>query len=94
MQGDTCSENAIDLRHIVAVAQNLDDNDFHPDRDVTIDVKNFTDSQMELVEADLEKSQTPEKVQRSMKLLRTVRNQMLTNKYGPDSVIGYKMQKF
>lgn len=91
MQGDTCAGNAIELKHIVAVASNVtDENDLKPEHDLTIEIIHFTDNQLELIEADLKKSQTLETVQRSMNILRIVRNGLLNyERYGPNWVIRY-----
>lgn len=86
MQGDTCQENAIDLKHIVGVGLNREVDE--SDHDITIDIKYFDDNQLGLIEADLNKTQTPERVQRSMTSLRIIRDAMKNrNEFGPDVVI-------
>lgn len=88
MQGDTCAGNPIKLKHIVAVASNVTENDLKPEHDLTSQISYFTDNQLELIEADLKKSQTPETVQRSINILRIVRNGLLNHeKYGSDTVL-------
>lgn len=88
MQGDTCQQNAIKFKRIVAVALNVNENDVDTNRDLTDEVEHFTDNQFTWIEADLRRSQTPEKVQRSMKFLRTIRNGMTNDQiFGRDTVI-------
>lgn len=88
MQGDTCQQNAIKFKHIVAVALNVSENDVDTNRDLTDEVEHFTEQQFAWIEADLRRYQEPEKVQRSMKFLRTIRNGMMNNEiFGRDAVI-------
>lgn len=88
MQGDTCTKNAIDLKHMVAVAININEDDVDANKDSIIEVKYFNDNQMELIEADLNKYQTSERVQQSIKLLRIIRNGLTTGRrFGSETVI-------
>lgn len=74
MQGDTCTKNKIDLKHIVAVANNLSDEEINEKYGVARDIPGteieFTDDQFKLIETDLNKHHSSEKVQHAMKILR------------------------
>lgn len=72
MQGDTCTKNAIELKHMVAVAMKLNEDDVHENFDLTSIVRYFGQNDLGLIEADLNKYQTLERIQRSMKLLRII----------------------
>lgn len=76
LQQDTCTKNRINLRQILETA-------FVSDVEEKLAKKNeksylsnllFTENELKIVETELSKSLTPEKVQNAMKLLRGFQN--------------------
>lgn len=71
LQGDTCTQNNIDVMHVVAVATNKTYGEivekFNAKGWIELD---FTDDQWRVVEADLNKYHSAEKVQHTIKILR------------------------
>lgn len=74
MQGDTCTKNKIDLKHIVAVANNKSDEEiiekYGAARDMPGTEVEFTNDQLKVIEADLNKHHPSAKVQHAMKILK------------------------
>lgn len=71
LQGDACTENGIDLMHIVAVANNKTDEEVITKyNEGVMPALNFTDEQMKVIEADLIKYHSPEKAPHAMTILR------------------------
>lgn len=75
LQGDTCTKNSIDLIHIVAVANNKSDEEvitkYNKGMMPAID---FTNDQLKIIEADLNKYHSSEKTQHAMTILRGFQN--------------------
>lgn len=74
MQGDTCTTNNIDFKHIIAIGYNISEADvktmygdvrYLPDTAIT-----FTEDQLKAIEAHFNKYHSSERVQRTMKILR------------------------
>lgn len=71
LQGDTCTKNAIDLKYIVGVAYRINDEDeLNKKYRNFVRTPNFSGKQLEVIDADLNKHFTLEKVQHAMKILR------------------------
>lgn len=71
LQGDTCTTNSIDAKHIRAVATNRTYEDVGAEhKEVGFVPLQYTDDQLNLVEADLNQHHSSEKVQHAMKILR------------------------
>lgn len=88
MQGDTCRQNAIEFKRIVAVAQNINENDVDTNLDLTDELEEFSEHQLAWVEADLQRTQSPERAERAMKFLRVMRDGMISHQiFGRDTVI-------
>lgn len=72
LQGDTCTKNAIDLKHIFVVAFNSDVEDKRAKNSDDSSASNilYTENELKVIETELSKTLTPEKVQNAMKILR------------------------
>lgn len=72
LQGDTCTKNKIDLKHIVAVATNKSDEEINEKykNGENISIKDFTNVQWDAIETDLSKNHSSDKVENAMKILR------------------------
>lgn len=71
LQGDTCKKNAIDLKHIftVAFSSDVDDKTAQNTDENSSSKLLFTENELKIVETELSKTLTPEKVQDAMKIL-------------------------
>lgn len=76
MQGDTCTEDNIDVMHIIAIATGKTDEETLAKykRGETLSLLNLTNDQLKLIEADLKSDHLSEKVQNAMKILRGFRS--------------------
>lgn len=74
-QGDTCTKNSIDLRHIIAIATNKSDEEIIAKyNDGDSESLDLTDDQLKAVEVDLSKKHSAEKVERVSKIIRGLRD--------------------
>lgn len=85
LQGDTCEKNHIDLLRIFGTAFMSDVEDKISGKSGTNQkpsVSNllFTNKELEVIETELSKTLTPEKVQNAMKLLRAFQNESVEDK--------------
>lgn len=88
MKGDTCRENAIELKRIVAFAKNVNESEVDANQDLTDEIELFTENQFTAIEWNLGRSQTPETVERSMTILHTLQNGLKNHQeFGSDTVI-------
>lgn len=69
VQQNTCTKNAIDLKHMVVVAFQINEKDVHDQTDLMYEIKKCSEYQLHLIEADLIKHHAPHKVQHAMKIL-------------------------
>lgn len=75
LQGDTCVKNRIDLMRILITAFTSDvEEKIHTNERSSIANLLFTEKELEVIEAELGKTLTPEKVQNAMKVLRGFQN--------------------
>lgn len=74
IQGDTCTKNSVDLKHISTVAVNNSERYNNATNDAAKDTEAmkiiFTDSELQVVETELSKYLEPEKVQRALTFYR------------------------
>lgn len=72
LQGDTCTENSIDVMHIIAIANGKTDEEIRAKykRGETLSILNLTNDQLKLIEADLKSNHSSEKVEKAMEILR------------------------
>lgn len=71
LQGDKCTINKIDMKHIVAVATGKSDEEIIAEDMINVV---FNEGQLNVIEADLNKYHSSEKVQHAMKILRGLQN--------------------
>lgn len=70
LQGDTCTTNKIDLKHIAAIATNRTIEDINADYESTGQLSlEFNDDQLKVIEGDLNKRHSSEKVQHTIEIL-------------------------
>ena len=73
LQGDTCTKNRIDLKHIFVVAFNSDAeerkaNNNNSEESLSSHIL-YTENELKVIETELSKTLTPEKLQNAMKIL-------------------------
>lgn len=73
MQQNTCTKNAIDLKHMVVVAFHINENDVHEQTDLMSKLMTCSKYQFDLIEADLNRHHESQKVQHAMKILRQMK---------------------
>lgn len=75
LQGDTCTINNIDMKHILATATSRSVEEFaHRYNQGEMPEIKFTDDQLNKIEADLYQHHSSEKAQHAMKILRELKN--------------------
>lgn len=73
MQGDTCTKNAIDLKHLVMIAFEISEKEVHEIHKLISKLATCSEYQFEMIEADLNKHHTSEKVQNAMDILHAIK---------------------
>ena len=93
MQGNTCTKNAIEMKHIFAVASNISEADVVTNIGLVDQMKYFTDNQLKLIEADLTKHHASDVVERSMKLLSIIQRSGSSRKKSKSNSVNCKIHK-
>lgn len=73
MQQNTCTKNAIDLKHMVVVAFQINQKDIHEQTDLMSKLTMCSEYQLSLIEADLNRHHASQKVQHAMNILRLMK---------------------
>lgn len=73
MQQNTCTKNAIDLKHMVVVAFQIHEKDVHEQTDLMSKLTKCSEYQLNLIEADLNRHHASQNVQHAMKILRLMK---------------------
>lgn len=73
MQQNTCTKKAIDLKHMIVVAFKVNEKDMHEHDDLVSKLATCSEYQLKMIETDLNRHHTPEKVQHAMKILHLIK---------------------
>lgn len=73
MQQNTCTKKAIDLKHMIVVAFKGNEKDVHEHDDLISKLATCSEYQLEMIETDLNRHHTPERVQHAMKILHLIK---------------------
>lgn len=73
MQRNTCTKNAINLKHMIVVAFKINEKDVHDDNDLISKLATCSEYQFGMIEIDLNRHHTTEEVQHAMKILHLIK---------------------
>lgn len=73
MQQNTCTKNAIDLKHMVVVAFQINKEDVNEQTDLISELAKCSEHQIKLIETDLNMHHASQNVQHVMEILRLLK---------------------
>lgn len=94
LQGDTCTVDSINLKFVVGVAYKVNGEELNIKYESFLRTLTFSEKQLEVIEAGLNKRYSSEKVQTAMKILRAYYNAGTQQQQESDVVNFYERIQF